>query len=104
MVNLDKLLVSILQNLDKDSSTRKLIDKALEAQDYEYNENGFIQSIHTNPLFAALDDPSIFKIGETIRNKRSGVTAQVSTYLNEAYVLSNGCIVEAKNKDNWEVV
>ena len=104
MVNLDELLVSILQNLDKDSPARKLIDKALEAQDYEYNEKGFIQSIHTNPLFAAFDDPSIFKIGDTIRNKRSGITAQVSTYLDGAYGLSNGCVVEAKNKDNWEIV
>lgn len=104
MVDLDNLLVSILKNLDKDSTTRKLIDKALEAQDYKYNEEGFIQSIHTNPLFAAFDDPSIFKIGETIRNKKSGITAKVSTYLDGAYGLSNGCIVEAKNKDNWEVV
>ena len=102
MIDVDKLLISILQNLDKDSVARKIIDKALEVQDYKYNDEGFIQSIHTNPLFAAFDDPSIFKIGTIIRNKESGITATVTTYLDGAYSLSNGSMVLAKDKDNWE--
>lgn len=103
-IDTDELILDILKEIDKDSAIRKIIDKALAKQDCVYNEDGYIQDIHTNPLFAAFDDPSIFKIGETIRNKKSGITAKVSTYLDGAYSLSNGCIVEAKNKDNWEVV
>lgn len=104
MIDIDDFLLSILKDLDKDSTARKLIDRALEKQDYVYNEDGYIQSIHTNPLFAAFNDPSIFKIGDIIRNKESGITAKVTIYLDNAYGLSNGCKVLAKNKDDWELI
>lgn len=104
MVDIDKLLVSILKELDKNSAARKIIDMALKEQDYVFNEDGYIQDIHTNPLYAAFDDPTIFKIGDIIRNKNSGITAEVTIYLDGAYGLSNGCRVPARNKDNWEVI
>lgn len=105
MIDTDKLLVDILKELSKDSTIRKVIDKALEKQDYQYNDgSGCIQDIHTNPLYAAFDDESIFKIGDTIRNRNSGTTAKVTTYLDGAYGLSNGCRVPAIDKDNWEKI
>ena len=105
MIDTNKLLTDILKELSKDSAIRKVIDKALEKQDYQYNdESGCIQDIHTNPLYADFDDSTIFKIGDTIRNKNSGITAKVTIYLDRAYGLSNGCIVPAMNKDNWEKI
>ena len=105
MIDTDKLLIDIIKELDKDSTIRKVIDKALEKQDYQYNdESGYIQDIHTNPLYAAFGDPTVFKIGDTIRNRNSGITAKVTTYLDRAYGLSNGRIVQAKDKDNWEKI
>ena len=104
-INFGKLLLSIVKKIDKDSQVRKIIDAALEEQDFMYNDDlGFFQEIHTNPLYAAADDPTIFKIGDVIRNKNSGITAQVTIYLDGHYGLSNGCRVPAKNKDNWEKV
>lgn len=103
-IDTDKLIVDILRELDKGSSIRKIIDGALAKQDCIYNEDGYIQDIHTNPLYAALDDESIFKIGDTIRNRNSGITAKVTTYLDRAYGLSNGCVIPARNKDNLEKV
>ncbi len=103
MIDIDKLLESIIKSVDKDSIARKLIDRALEEQDFKYNdENRVIQAIHINPLYAAFDDPTVFKIGDVIRNKHSGITAKVTIYLDNAYGLSNGCIVEARNKNDWE--
>jgi hypothetical protein len=104
MLDFQELLLSIVKNLDKDSAERKLIDKALEEQDYIYDERGFFKTIHTNPLYAAFDDPTIFKIGDIICNKNSGITAKVTTYLDEAYGLSNGCRVPAKDKSNWILI
>lgn len=104
MIDIDKLIVGILKEIDRDSPIRKIIDKALKEQDYMYNDKGCIQDIHTNPLYAACDDPTIFKIGTIVRNKNSGITAEVTTYLDRAYGLSNGLIIPAKNKDNWEVI
>lgn len=101
-IDTDKLILDILKEVDKDSAIRKIIDKALAKQDYIYNEDGYIQDIHTNPLYAAFDDESVFKIGDTIRNINSGITAKVTTYLDRAYGLSNGCIVPTMNKDNWK--
>lgn len=103
-IDTDKLILDILKELDKGSPARKVIDRALEEQDYVFNEDGCIQDIHTNPLYAAFDDPTIFKIGDIIRNKKSGITAKVTIYLDRAYGLSNGCMVPAKYKDDWEVV
>ena len=103
-IDTDKLILDILKEVDKGSAIRKIIDKALAKQDCIYNEDGYIQDIHTNPLYAAFDDPTIFKIGDIIRNKNSGITAEVTIYLDGAYGLSNGCMVPSKNKDNWEKV
>jgi hypothetical protein len=104
-IDTDKLLLDILKELGKDSTLRKVIDKALEKQDYQYNdESGCIQDIHTNPLHADFDDSTVFKIGDTIRNKNSGITAKVTIYLDRAYGLSNGCRVPAMYKDNWEKI
>ena len=103
-IDTDELILDILKEVDKDSAIRKIIDKALAKQDCIYNEDGYIQDIHTNPLHAAFDDESIFKIGDTIRNKNSGITAKVTIYLDRAYGLSNGCRVPAMDKDNWEKI
>lgn len=103
-IDTDKLILDILKEVDKDNAIRKIIDKALAKQDCIYNEDGYIQDIHTNPLYAAFDDESVFKIGDTIRNINSGITAKVTTYLDRAYGLSNGCRVPAMDKDNWEKV
>jgi len=104
MIDTDKLLEDILKRLDKNSTERKILDEALKEQDYIYNEEGYLQTIHTNPLYAAYDDPAIFKIGDIIRNKRSGITAEVTIYLDGYYGLSNGCRVPARDKDNWEKI
>ena len=105
MIDTNKFLADILKELSKDSIIRKVIDKALEKQDYQYNdESGCIQDIHTNPLYAAFGDPTVFKIGDTIRNKTSNIKAVVTTYLDRAYGLSNGCRVPTMNKDNWEKI
>ena len=101
-IDTDKLILDILKEVNKDSAIRKIINKALAKQDYIYNEDGYIQDIHTNPLYAAFDDESIFKIGDTIINRNSGIAVKVTTYLDRAYGLSNGCIIQAKDKDNWE--
>ena len=103
-IDTDELILDILKEVDKDSAIRKIIDKALAKQDCIYNEDGYIQDIHTNPLYAAFDDESVFKIGDTIRNKNSGITAKVTIYLDRAYGLSNGCRVPAMDKDNWETI
>jgi hypothetical protein len=102
IINTDELLLSIIKNLDRDNPLREVIDKALKEQDYVYNGEYF-QAIHTNPLYAAFDDDSIFKIGDTIRNIYSGITAKVKSYYDGGYLLSNGVIFPAKDKDNWEI-
>jgi hypothetical protein len=103
IINTDELLLSIVKSLDRDSPLREVIDKALEKQDYVFNGEYF-QAIHTNPLYAAFDDDSIFKIGDTIKNRHSGITAKVTSYYDGGYCLSNGCMFPAKNKDNWALV
>ena len=103
-IDTDRLILDILKEVDKDSAIRKIIDKALAKQDCIYNEDGYIQDIHPNPLYAAYDDESIFKIGDTIKNIHSGITAKVTSYLDGAYGLSNGCMVSTMDKDNWEKV
>ena len=103
LINTDELLLSIIKNLDRDSSLREVIDKALEEQDYVFNGEYF-QAIHTNPLYATSDDDSIFKIGDTIKNRHSGITAKVTSYYDGGYCLSNGGMFPAKNKDNWKLV
>ena len=103
-IDTDRLILDILKEVDKDSAIRKIINKALAKQDCRYNEDGYIQDIHTNPLYAAYDDESIFKIGDTIKNIHSGITAKVTSYLDGAYGLSNGCMVSTMDIDNWEKV
>jgi len=103
IINTDELLLSIVKSLDRDSPLREVIDKALEEQDYVFNGEYF-QAIHTNPLYAAFDDDSVFKIGDTIKNRHSGITAKVTSYYDGGYCLSNGCMFPAKNKDNWTLV
>ena len=103
LIDTDELLLSIIKNLDRDSSLRETIDKALEEQGYVFN-GGYFQAIHTNPLYAAFDDDSIFKIGDTIKNRYSGITAKVTSYYDGGYCLSNGCMFPAKNKDNWTLI
>lgn len=103
IINTDELLLSIIKNLDSDNPLREVIDKALKEQDYVYNGEYF-QAIHTNPLYATFDDDSIFKIGDTIKNIHSGITAKVTSYYDGGYCLSNGGMFPAKNKDNWRLV
>jgi len=103
LIDTDELLLSVIKSLDRDSSLRKAIDKALIEQDYVFNGEYF-QAIHTNPLYADFDDDSVFKIGDTIKNIHSGITAKVTSYYDGGYCLSNGCMFPAKNKDNWELV
>jgi len=103
IINTDELLLSIIKNLDRDNPLREVIDKVLEEQDYVFNGEYF-QAIHTNPLYAAFDDDSIFNIGDTIKNIHSGITAKVTSYYDGGYCLSNGCMFPAKNKDNWKLV
>lgn len=103
IINTDELLLSIIKNLDRDSPLREAIDKALKEQDYVFNGEYF-QAIHTNPLYAAFDDDTIFKIGDTIKNIHSGITATVKGYYDGGYLLSNGGMFPAINKDCWKLV
>ena len=103
IINTDELLLSIIKNLDRDNPLREVIDKALEEQDYVFNGEYF-QAIHTNPLYAAFEDDSIFKIGDTIKNIYSGITAKVTSYYDGGNCLSNGGMFPAKNKDHWKLV
>ena len=103
LIDTDELLLSIIKNLDRDSPLREVIDKALEEQDYVFNGEHF-EAIHTNPLYADFDDDSIFKIGDTIKNIHSGITAKVTSYYDGGYCLSNRGMFPAKNKDNWRLI
>ena len=103
LIDTDELLLSVIKSLDRDSPLREVIDKALKEQDYVFNGEHF-QAIHTNPLYAASDDDSIFKIGDTIKHKHSYITTKVKSYVDGGYVLSNGSILPARNKDDWELV
>ena len=65
-------------------------------------ENTFKQYILTLSMLLLMMIVSL-RFGDTIKNIHSGITAKVKSYYNGGYLLSNGVMFPAKDKDDWEI-